>query len=597
MNATLKKLVLVLVMLVVSVAARAADFIVGGIAYEVRSDEDLTCAVVSHPDQYSGDVVIPASVTYNDQTYAVVEIADNCFESNSEVTSVTIPNSVTSLGISCFSSCGITSVSLPNSITGLPDECFYNCTNLTAIEIPNSVTSLGNRCFYSCSNLTGLRIPDGVTHLPSNCFEGCTGLITVEMPNTVTYLGWMCFRDCKSLTNIDLSDALTVILNYCFDGCSSLTSIEIPASVTSLSPSCFSNCSSLTTIDLPPSLTSLEQSCFLNCSNLKSIELPASLQHIEGYCFEYCSSLTSVIIPDGVLDIGDFCFCGCENLESISLSKSLTSLGFMCFILCPNLKYIEIPVNVRSIAQSCFLGCEGIEEVKIMSDYIPYHGESVFSGCRNIKTAYVNCDIWSGMFSDSNQLGELTLGPGTKSIESNEGSPFAENAIKTIIVEDGDVTIDADGEITWSRSVESMYLGRGFEGADMNCESLRELTLGEQLQSLSLGDATRSLSDLPVLGKLTSLNPEPPEIGMPTETQFATIEVEVPAESLEAYKNDAVWSRFVSLKGGQSGIRAVENTGADIVARFDMAGRPVDQSYKGLVVVRYSDGRVMKAVQ
>ncbi len=137
MNATLKKLVLVLVMLVVSVAARAADFIVGGIAYEVRSDEDLTCAVVSHPDQYSGDVVIPASVTYNDQTYAVVEIADNCFESNSEVTSVTIPNSVTSLGISCFSSCGITSVSLPNSITGLPDECFYNYTNLTAIEIHN----------------------------------------------------------------------------------------------------------------------------------------------------------------------------------------------------------------------------------------------------------------------------------------------------------------------------------------------------------------------------------------------------------------------------------------------------------------------------
>ncbi|MBR7167829.1 MAG: leucine-rich repeat domain-containing protein, partial [Bacteroidales bacterium] len=130
----------------------------------------------------TGNVVIPATVTYNSTTYNVTELGCvnnyGSFESCSGLTSVTIPNSVTSIG----------------------EETFYNCSGLTSVTIPNSVTTIGSCAFSSCSGLTSVTIPNSVTSIGSSAFSGCSGLTSVTIPNSVTYIGISAFYGCRGLT-------------------------------------------------------------------------------------------------------------------------------------------------------------------------------------------------------------------------------------------------------------------------------------------------------------------------------------------------------------------------------------------------------------
>ena len=158
----MKKLFLLLTLLCLSLSALAHDAEVNGIFYNLDT-ANKTAAVTFKgdnywdDDEYSGDVVIPETVTYNGVTYSVTSLGDDCFAGCSSLTAITIPNSVTSLGNSCFWGCSsLTSITLGNSVKSLGSFCFYGCSSLTSITIPNSVTSVGNDCFNGCSSLTSI---------------------------------------------------------------------------------------------------------------------------------------------------------------------------------------------------------------------------------------------------------------------------------------------------------------------------------------------------------------------------------------------------------------------------------------------------------
>ena len=160
----------------------------------------------------------------------VTSLGKGCFELCSDLTSITIPNSVTSLGDGCFAGCdGLESIvveadnpvydsrdncnaiietstnqmiagcknsQIPNTVTSLGASCFSGCSGLTSITIPNSVTSLGDWCFAFCDGLTSITIPNSVTSLGASCFSGCSGLTSITIPNSVTSLGDWCFVCC-----------------------------------------------------------------------------------------------------------------------------------------------------------------------------------------------------------------------------------------------------------------------------------------------------------------------------------------------------------------------------------------------------------------
>ena len=297
----------------------------------------------------------------NDKLKTVVitsgaSIADNALSYCSSLTSVTIPNSVTSIGSRAFYNCGLTGIEIPDSVTSIgnysfydcpietatiptiacgsvkndklktvvitsgesiADNAFYTCRSLTNVTIGNSVTSIGDSAFYKCSSLTSVTIGNSVTSIGSRAFYNCSSLTSITIPNSVTSIGDYAFSDCSSLTSITIPNSITSIGDYAFSGCSSLTSITIPNSVTSIGSYAFSDCSSLTSITIPNSVTSIGVGAFNNCSSLTSITIPNGVTSIGYYTFYGCSSLTSMTIPNSVTSIGDYAFNNCSGLKTI----------------------------------------------------------------------------------------------------------------------------------------------------------------------------------------------------------------------------------------------------------------------------------------
>ena len=346
----------------------AYDFTVGGIYYNITSETDKTVAVTycgsssdDFPDEYSGIVTIPESVTYRGSTYSVTSIGKSAFSGCSNLTYVEIPNSVTSIGVHAFSYCSsLMSVEIPNSVTRIWDWAFSYCSSLMSVEIPNSVTSIGAEAFYRCSSLMSVKIPNSVTCIEAYAFYYCSSLTSAVIPNSVTSIGNSAFRYCSSLTSVEIPNSVTSIGTYAFRGCSSLTSVEIPNSVTSIEYSAFFGCSGLTSVEIPNSLTSIGDGAFVYCSSLTSVVIPNSVTRIVGSAFEYCSSLTSVEIPNSVTSIGDWTFFNCSSLTSMVIPNSVTSIGNLAFCQSSSLTSVEIPNSVINIGSSAFSNCSAL---------------------------------------------------------------------------------------------------------------------------------------------------------------------------------------------------------------------------------------------
>lgn len=202
---TLRRTLYAIILLLASaIPCMAIDFEVDGIKYSVNeNDETVSVRVVRKTPSYSGDIVIPSTVTFNDKTYSVTSIGVNAFYDCTSLTSIFIPESVTSIGIYAFRGCtSLTSISIPKSVKRMGIAAFFGCTSLTTISIPESVTSIVDGAFSLCSSLTSISIPEGVTSIGEKSFNYCTSLTTISIPESVTRIRNSAFYDCTSLTTI-----------------------------------------------------------------------------------------------------------------------------------------------------------------------------------------------------------------------------------------------------------------------------------------------------------------------------------------------------------------------------------------------------------
>ena len=169
------------------------------------------------------------------------------------------------------------------------------CSNIISVEIPNSVTSIGQYAFYECGGLTSVTIPDSVTSIGESAFENCSGLTSVTIPNSVTSISIRAFGGCSGLTSVTIPNSVTTIGGAAFIGCSGLTSFIIPNSVTSIGFEAFWNCTALTSVTIGNSVTSIGDGAFCNCSGLTSVTIPNSVISIGNEAFYNCKNLNSIV--------------------------------------------------------------------------------------------------------------------------------------------------------------------------------------------------------------------------------------------------------------------------------------------------------------
>ena len=331
-------------------------------------------------------IEIPAEI----EDIPVVEIKSSAFNGCANLTSIIIPDSITSIGDFAFENCsGLTSITIPDSVTSIGDHAFYNCSSLTSITvsennkyfsslngvlfnkdktelvtylignerteyaIPDSVTFIGDRAFYKCSSLTSIIIPDSVTSIGDHAFHNCSGLTSITIPDSVTSIGDHAFYNCltsitvsennkyfSSLNGVLFNKDKTELITYPIGN--ERTEYTIPDSVTSIGNFIFYNCSSLTSITIPDSVASIGNSAFYNCSSLTNIKLPDVIDIISGNTFRDCSSLLNIIIPDSVTSIKECAFYNCSNLTSITIPDSVASIENSAFYNCTSLKSITL---------------------------------------------------------------------------------------------------------------------------------------------------------------------------------------------------------------------------------------------------------------
>jgi len=310
----------------VSIGAVSGDW-----TYSVSYGE----AIISAYSGAGGVVTVPSQLG----GYPVRKVGNgypSIFASNSNsVTSIIIPNSVTSIGDYAFYGClSLNSVIIPNSVTNIGAFAFANSSpsirnvmELSSIVIPDSVTNIGEKAFFGCTKLTNVTIGNGVTSIEAGAFGECSSLTSMTLPNSLTTIGYVSeygvtfedgvFVNCKKLISINIGNSVTAIGAYSFSGCSSLTSITIPSSVTVIGRSAFNGCSSLTNITIPNSVTSISSSTFYYCTSLTSINIGNGVTGIPYGMFSGCLSISSVTIPSAVTSIGPEAFTNCTGLERI----------------------------------------------------------------------------------------------------------------------------------------------------------------------------------------------------------------------------------------------------------------------------------------
>ena len=256
------------------------------------------------------------------------------------LTSVTIPNSITSIGLMAFSGCtGLTgSLTIPNSVTSIGGGAFLNCTGLTSVTIPSSVTSLLDSTFKNCTGLTGsLTIPNSVTSIGCGAFLNCTGLSgSLTIPNSVTSIDNGAFAGCTGLTSVTIGNSVTSIGGLAFDNCTGLTSVVFNAA----------RCSHAGSHHF--------SSVFRGCSNINSFVFGNNVRIIPPYlcCFLY--GLTSVTIGNSVTSIGEEAFYVDTSITSItSLATVAPTVDIDAFGYVPIID-AHIPCGSRMSYQSSY---------------------------------------------------------------------------------------------------------------------------------------------------------------------------------------------------------------------------------------------------
>ena len=392
------------------------------------------------------------AISFNSQYSNPLTSAHHLYLKNAEVTNVTVPNGITTIGNYVFSGgSNITKITIPNGITSIGDYAFSECSSLVSITIPNGITSIGDYAFSECSSLVSFTIPERVASIGDWAFFGCSGLTSITIPRDVTSIASSAFYGCSNMISVTINsneivskeyksnsklgsifggqvseyiigDEVTNIGNYAFYECTNLKKVVIGNSTTSIGHYAFSKCTSLSSINFPNSVTSIGYYAFWGCSGLTSVTIGSGVSSIGNYAFKGCTGINSIIwnakncaspseyeyapfydirgqinsciLGNYVENIPAYLCYGMSQIATITIPNSVTSIESYAFSGCTGLTSVTIPNSVTSIESYAFSGCTGLTSVTIPNSVIEI-GSSVFSNCTSLTGATIGNGVTS----------------------------------------------------------------------------------------------------------------------------------------------------------------------------------------------------------
>ena len=399
------KFIALAVMLPLSTFVSAQNFMSGGIGYHVLSTVDHTVEVIGKESctPYSGNINIPATVTYNSETYDVVALGEQAF-SQASLSGITIPSSVTRIKRGCFLfASGPSSITIPASVAVIEPMAFatnnLNAINVDennpnfmsmdkmlfskdtttlveclktksgAVTLPQRTRHLAANAFAYCQNITGVTLPEGLESIGYWAFVDNQHLNNIVIPSSVTHIAPGPFVNCPALNNLSIAEGNT---HYYMDGMmiysaggdslvsahKSADSVFLPSTLRYVNG--FGGNSNVKYVHVPDGVTTIGNEAF-NGSSLRSIDLPSHLHFIDEWAFYYCTSLTRVGMPATLDTMGEGCFHSCSHLTSVDIPDGLRTVPEGAFFMCNSLSDITLGNAVEVIDTCAFGDCSFTE--------------------------------------------------------------------------------------------------------------------------------------------------------------------------------------------------------------------------------------------
>lgn len=461
-------------------AMMAYDVEIDGIYYNVVKKAKIA-TVTSGDVKYTGEVVIPETITFEGVEFTVTSIGDNAFQGCS-LTSVTFPETLTSIGSYAFQYATITSgsVIIPPNVTTIGDTAFGRVYSLKSVTLGESVTSIGPNAFRNNPGLTSINIPSSVTSIGGSAFELCSNLTSIYISDmtawcNITFGVWAGFGGHPFEGSPDAN-------HHIYLNGEEVKDLLVPNDVTSIHENTFKNCDGLTSVIIPPSVTSISDWAFDNCSGLTSVIIGKGVASIGMDAFRGCIGLSSIIVEEDnqVYDSRNGCNAIIETAtntlikgcNSSLIPEGITSIGNNAFSGCPSLTSVNIPSSMTSIGNQSFANCENLEAVTCNATTVPLTNTNAFDGSYTeyatlivpdeALSNYQTTAPWSnfGTLLGSSQAAVVTANSYTREYGDPNPTPFGYTAGITL---DGEPSITCTADEASAPGVYPIVITQGTE--------------------------------------------------------------------------------------------------------------------------------------
>ena len=482
-----------------------------GLHYGINSESET--ANVSGIDVGVTDPEILSSITFKNKTYPVTAIWQYAF-SGSEMETITIPSSITTIGEEAFSGCNkleevyISDLSAwcnidfgnefanPLSAGG---KLYLNNSRITNLVIPGNITKIKQYAFTG-GLFANLTLPGQLTSIGKGAFMGCSTLRTATLPQSdgggasFTTIGESAFQGCSALNSINFTNLPSVIGAGAFGGCSALTNVELGA-LTTINPFTFSGCTGLTTINIPSSVTSIGESAFQGCGKL-SIDL---------------------VLPEGLTTIGNEAFAGCATIKTLSLPNTLTTIGDGALGGLSSIPSLYIPSSVTSIGEMAFIGLCNAHSIIVDEDNTKYDSRNNCNALIETKKGKLLVGCRNSFIPD-----------GVKSLER---AAFAHLPIRTAILPNSVETIK-EGAFSWCPNLQTLVFGSG----------VTDIT-----GAIHYSSGYYNSGPIDLYCYATTVPLADGDAWYWGYSNIPGAKLHVPAESIEAYQTTSPWNLFPSI--------------------------------------------------